>query len=193
MAGLRTNALVAGGVDADLGSSAKRPMPDGRKSTSRLEPLPPRSLLDGPSGKADVVIWISPFITEEHAAALEWLSENTVVGVGFFGVELELLRIGESLPAPHFKLVVRPNEWTKKVRPGTDSAVAWSWETYASELHVPQGRIEVGDRLVQAIVAAVEGTWLALAARDEQGIWRFPVTGRLQRPRGRYVLLPRTR
>jgi hypothetical protein len=50
MAGLRTNALVAGGVDADLGSSAKRPMPDGRKSTSRLEPLPPHSLLDGPSG-----------------------------------------------------------------------------------------------------------------------------------------------
>jgi hypothetical protein len=39
---------------------------------------------------ADVVIWISPFITEEHAAALEWLNENTVVGVGFFGVELEL-------------------------------------------------------------------------------------------------------
>jgi hypothetical protein len=68
--------------------------------------------------KADVVIWISPSMTEEHAAALEWLNENTFAGVGFFGIELELLRIGDSLPAPHFKLVVRPNDWAKKVRPG---------------------------------------------------------------------------
>lgn len=106
--------------------------------------------------KADVVVWISSFITEEHAAALEWLNENTIAGVDFFGIELELLRIGDSLPAPHFKVKVRPNAWTKRVRPGLDHIVTWSWDSYASELDIPEERIEVGKRLVQAILAAVE-------------------------------------
>jgi hypothetical protein len=133
--------------------------------------------------KADVVIWISPSITEEHAAALEWLNESTIAGVGFFGIELELLRIGDSLPAPHFKLVVRPNEWAKKVRPRAGSAVTWSWQTYASELHVPDERIEVGERLVQAIIVAVE----------ERGLPWQPVMNKgyvaIQRPGGYNALV----
>jgi hypothetical protein len=31
---------------------------------------------------------------------LEWLNENTIADVGFFGIELEVLKIGDSLPAP---------------------------------------------------------------------------------------------
>lgn len=32
---------------------------------------------------ADAVIWIASSITEEHEAALKWLNENTIAGVGF--------------------------------------------------------------------------------------------------------------
>lgn len=97
---------------------------------------------------ADVVIWIARSVTDEHAAALEWLNDHTVAGVGFFGVEVELLRIGDSLPAPDFKLVVRPNDWAKNTRPPNPPQVTWTWESYATELHVPQERIEVGQQLL---------------------------------------------
>jgi hypothetical protein len=106
--------------------------------------------------KADVVIWIAQSITEEHAAALEWLNDNTVVGVGFFGIELEALRIADSVPAPHFKLVVRPNDWAKSSPRTPGQAASWTWETYASEMQLPQDRIETGRQLVDAIAVAAE-------------------------------------
>jgi hypothetical protein len=41
---------------------------------------------------------------------------NAKAGLGFFGIELEALKIGDSLPAPDLKLVVRPNDWPKTAR-----------------------------------------------------------------------------
>src|SRR2546428_6702972 len=43
--------------------------------------------------KAEVVIWIAEHLTDEHAAALEWLNDNSVAGLGFFGVQLEVFQI----------------------------------------------------------------------------------------------------
>ncbi|MCI7199307.1 MAG: DUF4268 domain-containing protein, partial [Megasphaera elsdenii] len=36
--------------------------------------------------------------------------------IGFFLIEIELWRIGDSLPAPRFNVVERPNEWAKTVK-----------------------------------------------------------------------------
>ncbi len=105
---------------------------------------------------ADVVIWISSLITDEHAAALEWLNENTVTGVGFFGLELEALRIGDSAPAPHFELVVRPNDWAKKTRAAPGRTETWTWESYASDMRITAERIDTGKRLVHAITDVAE-------------------------------------
>lgn len=105
---------------------------------------------------AEVVIWIAQSITAEHAAALEWLNENTVAGVGFFGIELETLKIGDSVPAPNLKLVVRPNNWSKTVRPSQPSPVAWTWDRYVSEMRIPQERVAIGRQLTEALVAAIE-------------------------------------
>ncbi len=71
--------------------------------------------------EADVVIWIAERLNEEHLAALECLNENTRSGVGFFGVELELLRISDSPLAPNFRVLVQPNEWAKSVRPAAQT------------------------------------------------------------------------
>lgn len=105
--------------------------------------------------EADVVIWIAETLTEEHVAALEWLNESTVAGVGFFGVELELLEIDDSRPAPHFRVAVKPNEWVKRVRPEPGPAVEWGWAAYAEELGISQERIRIGRELCEQLERAI--------------------------------------
>ena len=63
---------------------------------------------------ANVVVWLTREFRDEHRQALDWLNQRTGEDTHFFGVVVELWRIGDSLPAPHFKAVATPNEWRKK-------------------------------------------------------------------------------
>ncbi len=47
---------------------------------------------------------------------MDYLNEITEEGYSFFGLEIELQKIGNSAPAPKFNIVSRPNTWTKNVR-----------------------------------------------------------------------------
>jgi hypothetical protein len=71
--------------------------------------------LAGQEGKANL-IWIAETFRDEHRAVIDWLNRNTGEEFSFFGVELELWRIGSSPPAPRFKLVAKPNLWTENIR-----------------------------------------------------------------------------
>jgi hypothetical protein len=62
---------------------------------------------------ARVVVWIARQFRDEHRHALTWLNENTPEDLKFFGVELELIRIGDSPFAPNLKVMVTPSEWQK--------------------------------------------------------------------------------
>jgi hypothetical protein len=62
------------------------------------------------------IIWIAQAFNDEHRAALDWLNHITTEGFYFFGIEVELWKIGNSLPAPKFNIVSKPNEWTKAIR-----------------------------------------------------------------------------
>lgn len=74
---------------------------------------------------ARILVWVSTKVREEHRQALTWLNENTHEDVLLFGVEIELLRIDDSRPAPHFRVVVEPNEWQKtQSRPSGSGANA---------------------------------------------------------------------
>ena len=64
---------------------------------------------------ARTVVWISAKLREEHRAAIDWLNENTIESLQFFGVEVELWRIGQSPYAPKFNVVSKPNDWSKTV------------------------------------------------------------------------------
>ncbi len=64
---------------------------------------------------AVTVVWIAARFTEEHRAALDWLNEITDETFRFFGLEVELWKIGESPAAPKFNLVSKPNEWSRAV------------------------------------------------------------------------------
>ena len=61
------------------------------------------------------IIWIAQRFTDEHRAALDWLNEITGERFEFFGLEVELWKIGNSLAAPKFNIVSKPNEWSRGV------------------------------------------------------------------------------
>ena len=64
---------------------------------------------------AVTICWIAASFTDEHRAALDWLNEITDERFHFFGLEVELWRIGNSDPAPKFNLVSKPNDWRRSV------------------------------------------------------------------------------
>jgi hypothetical protein len=70
--------------------------------------------LAGLEGDATVV-WIATRFREEHRAAIDWLNANTNERFDFFGVEIEVLKIGDSAAAPRFNIVAKPNDWSRAV------------------------------------------------------------------------------
>ena len=62
---------------------------------------------------AVTICWIAKNFTEEHRATLDWLNEITDGRFQFFGLEIEVWKIGNSLPAPKFNVVSKPNDWSR--------------------------------------------------------------------------------
>lgn len=62
------------------------------------------------------IVWISARFTEEHRSTLDWLNKITDESFRFFGLEVELWRIGGSPAAPKFNIVSKPNDWSRQVR-----------------------------------------------------------------------------
>jgi hypothetical protein len=65
--------------------------------------------------QAVTIVWVAQRFTDEHRAALDWLNEITDGRFNFFGLEIELWRIGGSPVAPKFNVVCQPNDWTQTV------------------------------------------------------------------------------
>ena len=62
---------------------------------------------------ATVVIWIVKDAKKEHASAIEWLNQHTDEDLSFFLIEIHAYKIGNSLPAPQFKIIEQPNDFAK--------------------------------------------------------------------------------
>ena len=69
--------------------------------------------------QAETVIWLAERFREEHRAALDWLNEISHQNTQFFGLEIELWCIGDSVAAPKFNIVSMPNDWTRSVTEAT--------------------------------------------------------------------------
>jgi hypothetical protein len=65
--------------------------------------------------QAVTVVWIAARFTEEHRSTLDWLNKITDESFRFFGLEVELWRIGASPAAPKFNIVSKPNNWSRSV------------------------------------------------------------------------------
>jgi len=64
--------------------------------------------------EANYVVWIAKEFKEEYLSAIQWLNNGTTDEINFFAVEVSAIRIGDSLPAPMFKVVAQPNGWQKE-------------------------------------------------------------------------------
>lgn len=73
--------------------------------------------------EAVTVIWIAEKFTEEHRAALDWLNERTDDEINFFGLEIELWKIGDSGAAPKFNMISKPNDWTRSVQQAAEGSL----------------------------------------------------------------------
>ena len=65
---------------------------------------------------AQVIVWIVKQAREEHKSAIEWLNNNSNGNVSFFLIEMHAYRIGDSLPAPYFEVVEKPNDFIKNTK-----------------------------------------------------------------------------
>lgn len=60
------------------------------------------------------VVWIARQFRDEHRAAIDWLNRISAEDFSFFGVEIELWKIGDSAAAPKFEIVSAPNDWARQ-------------------------------------------------------------------------------
>lgn len=65
---------------------------------------------------AKVIAWIVKEAREEHRSAIEWLNNNTSERLNFFLIEIHAYQIGDSLCAPKFEIVEKPNGFIKNAK-----------------------------------------------------------------------------
>ncbi|MEA2766982.1 MAG: hypothetical protein QOK07_3386 [Gemmatimonadaceae bacterium] len=84
---------------------------------------------------AATIVWISPEFREPHRQALDWLNEHTDEQTHFFGVQLGVVRIGDSAPAPNLNVVSAANDWQKWARRATGGGSGTSESTPRQALY----------------------------------------------------------
>ena len=84
--------------------------------------------------EALTVIWVAAGFVEQHRGALDWLNSNTPEDVGFYGVEVQLWRIGDSTPAPRFNVASRPNIEFKEARDKAPRGNVWNLSRFLKDL-----------------------------------------------------------
>jgi hypothetical protein len=106
--------------------------------------------------EARTVIWIAEEFREEHRAAIDFLNRATTEEFAFFGVRIELYRIGDSPLAPAFSILAKPNDWSKRTQSAKQAAASVEenesralWKEYWTTL-----------------IAAARGRYQALAGRS---------------------------
>jgi hypothetical protein len=65
--------------------------------------------------EAVTIVWVAARFTDEHRSTLDWLNKITDESFRFFGLEVELWRIGDSPAAPKFNIISKPNDWSRAV------------------------------------------------------------------------------
>ncbi len=121
--------------------------------------------------QAVTLVWIARRFTDEHQAAVNWLNEHTDESIRFFGLEIELWRIGESPMAPKFNVVARPNDWVKSGTATRSAAIspiklgqAEYWAGFAEWMDAHLGG--------QAIPCTPSpNQWLRLVSLGLPGMW----------------------
>lgn len=71
---------------------------------------------------AKSIICVGQDISAEIRQTFDWLNSVSRDDVNFYGMELELWRIDDSVPAPNFNVVCQPNMWARQLKMGQEDA-----------------------------------------------------------------------
>ena len=134
--------------------------------------------------EAATIVWVAGRFNDEHRATLDWLNAITEDRFHFFGLEVELWRIGDSPAAPKFNVVSKPNDWSRSVAQGRRSLDDGElsevramqleyWEALNATLHDEGGPVR-GNRKPQAL------SWMSYAV-GRTGFSLNAVMGRRER------------
>ena len=84
--------------------------------------------------QVDTVIWIAKYFTNEHRKVIDELNDK-MNGRQYFAVELEIIQINDSLPAPKFNIVAKPNRWMPPLANPNDDWYIRFWSEFRKYLH----------------------------------------------------------
>ena len=101
---------------------------------------------------AYAAVWLVRDFRDEHRQALDWLNQRTGDDTQFFGVIVEAWTIDGSRPAPHFRLVVFPNDWQNQASSGTSAAME-EWGPYREYWQSLANRLKEEDQSIQVTEA----------------------------------------
>ena len=122
---------------------------------------------------AKSVVWIAEKIRDEHRKAVEWLNENTVSGLDFYAIEMELWNIGDSQWAPKLSVVVRPNDVTDPAPPpGTGRAYHDFWKAFVEHIathDVPLPKHKPQPQHWYNVTIGKSGVHISLTIRPSKG------------------------
>lgn len=63
-----------------------------------------------------ILVWVTSNFTDDHRKSLEWLNQWTTEEIEVYGVEVQAIKIGNSLPAQRFHPVVFADAWSKRTQ-----------------------------------------------------------------------------
>ena len=130
------------------------------------------------------VIWIAKDFREEHRAALDHLNEITDERFGCFGVEIKVWQIGNSVRAPQFEIVAKPNDWSRSLSvPSLDNWKTKFWshlqEYFRAENHRYQKRRPVSYNESSFSIGKSEFSLLARVSKQKKHLRvRLYLTGK---------------
>ena len=120
---------------------------------------------------ASAIVWIAQEFRDEHRAALDFLNGRTDEDTEFFGVVVELWKIENSRPAPHFMVVSAPNDWQKGTKSQTTQR-SERGERYREFFQPLMDRLREDDRFTRArrIRKAPTQSWCSFSTGHGRGL-----------------------
>jgi hypothetical protein len=129
------------------------------------------------------IVWLADSFRPEHRAAIDWLNERTDEHTRFFGVQIQVVRIGNSEPAPNFRLVAQPNDWEKAVRTlsaSTSGAVSERQTAYWDFWELFRTRVLTEHPSWTRSTGSTRSSWFGMSAGVRDVNWlAYFVTGRV--------------
>lgn len=113
---------------------------------------------------APTVVWVTVRLRDEHRSALSWLNDRADAQVRMFGVELGLVRIGASVTAPIFDVIVQPNYWSKAARQAAPSSGSPHNQARAAFFERVLAVLAQEYPVIKAPRMRMDGDWIALAS-----------------------------